>query len=156
MRLPRRQFLHLTGAALALPFVSMARAQAYPARPVRLILGYPPGGSADITARLMGQWLTERLGQSVVIENRPGAGTNLATETAVPDERVLVGTPVAGTQAPRITNRNANHRSDRNDTISNSSRVAMGLTMSNGRRASNPQVARRQASTKYSASATSE
>ena len=83
MRLPRRQFLHLTGAALALPFVSMARAQAYPARPVRLILGYPPGGSADITARLMGQWLTERLGQSVVIENRPGAGTNLATETAV-------------------------------------------------------------------------
>ena len=83
MRLPRRRFLQLTGAALALPFVSMARAQAYPARPVRLILGYPPGGSADITARLMGQWLTERLGQSVVIENRPGAGTNLATETAV-------------------------------------------------------------------------
>ena len=83
MRLPRRQFLHFTGAALALPFVSMARAQAYPARPVRLVLGYPPGGSADITARLMGQWLTERLGQSVIIENRPGAGTNLATETAV-------------------------------------------------------------------------
>jgi len=61
----------------------MAAAQTYPARPVRLIIGYPPGGSADITARLLGQWLSERLGQPFVIESRPGAGTNIATETVV-------------------------------------------------------------------------
>ena len=84
MKLPRRQFLHLAAAAAALPAVSrVARAETYPSRPVRLILGYPPGGSADITARLMGQWLTERLGQPFILENRPGAGTNLATEAAV-------------------------------------------------------------------------
>ena len=61
----------------------IATAQAYPTRPVRLIIGYPPGGSADITARLIGQWLSERLGQPVVVESRPGAGTNIATETVV-------------------------------------------------------------------------
>jgi len=61
----------------------MARAQTYPSRPVRLIIGYPPGGSADVTARLMGQWLSERLGQPFVIESRPGAGTNIATEAVV-------------------------------------------------------------------------
>jgi tripartite-type tricarboxylate transporter receptor subunit TctC len=84
MTLPRRTFLHLTAAAIVLPAVSrMAIAQAYPSRPLRLVIGYPPGGSADLTARLMGQWLSERLGQPVVIENRPGAGTNLATETVV-------------------------------------------------------------------------
>ncbi len=83
MRLPRRQFLHLTGAALAMPFVRTASAQAYPARPVRMILGYPPAGSADITARLICQWLSERLGQQFIVENRPGAGTNIATEAAV-------------------------------------------------------------------------
>ena len=84
MKFPRRQFLHLLGAAVALPVVSrIAMAQAYPTRPVRVIIGYPPGGSADITARLMSQWLTERLGQSFVVESRPGAGTNLATEAAV-------------------------------------------------------------------------
>jgi tripartite-type tricarboxylate transporter receptor subunit TctC len=67
-----------------LPAVSrIATAQAYPTRPVRLIIGYPPGGSADITARLIGQWLSERLGQPVVVESRPGAGTNIATETVV-------------------------------------------------------------------------
>ena len=82
MRLPRRQFLQLTGAALAMPFVRTASAQAYPARPVRMILGYPPAGSADITARLICQWLSERLGQQFVVENRPGAGTNIATEAA--------------------------------------------------------------------------
>ena len=77
-------FCRLAAAAVALPAVSRsARAQAYPARPVRLIIGYPPGGSADITARLTGQWLSERLGQPVVIESRPGAGTNLATEAVV-------------------------------------------------------------------------
>lgn len=84
MRFPRRQFLRLAAGAAALPAVSnIARAQTYPARPIRLIVGYTPGGSADLTARLMGQWLSERLGQSFVIENRPGGGTNIATEAAV-------------------------------------------------------------------------
>jgi tripartite-type tricarboxylate transporter receptor subunit TctC len=80
----RRRFLYLAGGAAALPALSrIATAQAYPTRPVRLIIGYPPGGSADITARLIGQWLSERLGQPVVVESRPGAGTNIATETVV-------------------------------------------------------------------------
>ena len=84
MRLPRRGFLRLAGAAIALPAVSrIARAQAYPSRPIRVIVGYTPAGSADITARLMGQWMSERFGQTVVIENRPGAGTNLATESVI-------------------------------------------------------------------------
>jgi tripartite-type tricarboxylate transporter receptor subunit TctC len=84
MKLPRRQFLRLAGAAAALPAVSrFAWAQAYPARPVRLIIGYTPGGSADITARLMAQWLSERLGQQFLVESRPGAGTNIATEAVV-------------------------------------------------------------------------
>jgi len=85
MKLPnRRQFLHLAAGAAALPAVlRFAWAQAYPSRPVRLIIGYPPGGSADITARLTGQWLSERLGQPVVVESRPGAGSNLATEAVV-------------------------------------------------------------------------
>ena len=84
MKLPRRRFLHLAAGAAALPTVSrFAWAQAYPSRPVRLVIGYPPGGSADITARLTGQWLSERLGQPVVIESRPGAATNLATEAVV-------------------------------------------------------------------------
>jgi tripartite-type tricarboxylate transporter receptor subunit TctC len=84
MKLPRRTFLSLTAAAIALPALSrIATAQAYPSRPLRLVLGYPPGGSADLTGRLIGQWMSERLGQTVVIENRPGAGTNLATETVV-------------------------------------------------------------------------
>ena len=84
MKLPRREFLRLAGATVALPALSrIARAQTYPSRPVRLIIGYPPGGSADITARLIGQWLSERLGQQFVIESRPGAGTNIATEAAI-------------------------------------------------------------------------
>jgi tripartite-type tricarboxylate transporter receptor subunit TctC len=84
MRLPRRQFLHLAAGAAALAAGSrFARAQTYPARPVRLIIGYPAGGSADMTARLMGQWLSERLGQTFVIESRPGAATNIATEAVV-------------------------------------------------------------------------
>src|SRR6202171_2565769 len=84
MKFPRRQFLQLAAAAAVLPAVSRtAKAQSYPAQPVRLIIGYTPGGSADLTARLMGQWLSERLGQSFVIENRPGGGTNIATGAAV-------------------------------------------------------------------------
>jgi tripartite-type tricarboxylate transporter receptor subunit TctC len=81
MKLPRRQFLHLAAGAAALPAVSrFARAQAYPARPVRIIVGFAPGKGTDITARLLGQWLSGRLGQPFVIENRPGAGTNIGTE----------------------------------------------------------------------------
>ena len=84
MRFHRRHFLRLAGATLALPAVSRgAHAQAYPSRPVRLVIGYPPGGSADITARLMTQWLSERLGQSFIVESRPGGGTNIATEAVI-------------------------------------------------------------------------
>jgi tripartite-type tricarboxylate transporter receptor subunit TctC len=84
MTLPRRRFLQLAAAATTVPTVARtARAQTYPARPVRIIIGYTPGGSADITARLLAQWLTERLGQSFVVESRPGGGTNIATEAAV-------------------------------------------------------------------------
>jgi tripartite-type tricarboxylate transporter receptor subunit TctC len=86
MKLPhRRQFLHLAaGAAAALPAVSrFARAQTYPSRPVHLIAPFAPGGSSDIIARLMGQWLSERLGQPFVIENRPGAASNIAAEAVV-------------------------------------------------------------------------
>jgi len=84
MKLPRRQFLHLAAGAAALPAVSqLARAQAYPSRPVRWIVGFAPAGGNDIVARLMGQWLTERLGQSFIIDNRPGAGTNIAAEATI-------------------------------------------------------------------------
>src|SRR5215510_12109878 len=84
MKLPRRNFLHLAAGAAALPGMSrIARAQAYPTRPVRIVVGFPAGGGADITARLMGQWLSERLGQPFIIENRPGAATNIATEAVV-------------------------------------------------------------------------
>ena len=80
----RRQFLQLAAGAAALPAVSkIAQAQAYPTRPVHLIVGFAAGGSTDITARLIGQWLSERLGQPLVVENRPGAGTNIATEAVV-------------------------------------------------------------------------
>ena len=90
----RRQFLQLVAGAAVLPAASsIASAQAYPSRPVRLVIGYTPGGSADLTARLMGQWLSEKLGQSFVIENRPGGGTNIATEQvlrATPDGYTLL------------------------------------------------------------------
>ena len=85
MKLPhRRQFLLLAAGVAALPAASrFAWAQAYPARPVRLIIGYPPGSGPDINARLIGQWLSERLGQPFVIDNRPGAGSNIGTEAVV-------------------------------------------------------------------------
>src|SRR6202165_2793973 len=84
MNLPRRQFLHLAAGAFAAPAIARhAVADAYPSRPVRLLVGFTPAGGNDIIARLMGQWLTERLGQTVVIENRPGAGTNIAAELVI-------------------------------------------------------------------------
>jgi tripartite-type tricarboxylate transporter receptor subunit TctC len=94
MKLPRRQFLHLAAGAAALPiWPRIARAQAYPTRTVRVIVGFPPGGSVDIAARLIGQWLSDRLKQQFVIENRPGAGSNIGTEAvvnAVPDGYTLL------------------------------------------------------------------
>ena len=99
MKLPRRRFLHLAAGAAALPAVSrLAWAQAYPARPVRIIVGFAAGGAGDILARLMGQWLSERLGQPFVIENRPGAGSNIGTEAVVrapPDGYTLLSRSVA-------------------------------------------------------------
>jgi len=84
MKLSRRQFLHLAAGAGALPTVSrIARAQTYPSRPVRIIVGFAPGGTTDTIARLIGQWLSERLSQQFLVENRPGAGTNIATEAVV-------------------------------------------------------------------------
>src|SRR5262245_47276143 len=99
--LHRRQFLHLAASAAALPAMPrIARAQTYPTRPVRIIVGFAPGGGQAISARLMGQWLSERLGQPFIIENRPGASSNIATEAVVrasPDgyTLLLVGTPNA-------------------------------------------------------------
>jgi tripartite-type tricarboxylate transporter receptor subunit TctC len=83
MKFPRRGFLHLAAGTAALALSRTARAQAYPSRPIRLIVGFPAGGPTDITARVMAQWLSERLGQQIVIENRAGAGSNLAVEAAV-------------------------------------------------------------------------
>ncbi len=84
MKIPRRQFLYLAAGAAVLPALSrIARAQAYPARPVRIIVGFAAGGTTDIISRLIGQWLSERLGEQFIIENRPGASANLATEAVV-------------------------------------------------------------------------
>ena len=84
MKLPRRKFLHLAASAAVLPALPrIAGAQAYPSRPVRLIAGFPPGGVVDVFARLIGQWLSDRLSQPIIIENRAGAGGNLATEAVV-------------------------------------------------------------------------
>ena len=84
MKLPRRQFLHLAAAAAApLALSRFAWAQAYPTRPVRVIVGFPAGSTSDIYARLVGQWLSERLAQAFVVENRPGAGGNIGTAAVV-------------------------------------------------------------------------
>jgi tripartite-type tricarboxylate transporter receptor subunit TctC len=101
MTLPRRRFLHLAAGAAALPFAPrFSWAHAYPARPVRVVIGFPAGGSPDVVVRLVGQWLSERLGQQFVVENRPGAGGNLGTEVVVrapPDGYTLLmaGSPNA-------------------------------------------------------------
>ena len=81
MEIPRRRFLHLAAGAAVLPAVALA--ETYPSRPVRMIVGLPPANSPDIIARLIGGWLSERLGQPFVVENRPGAATNIATELVV-------------------------------------------------------------------------
>src|SRR5262245_19070666 len=101
MKLPRRTFLHLAAGAAALPAVTrIAQAQAYPTRPVRWIVGFPPGGGADTVARIAGRWLSDRLGQPVIIENKPGGGTNISVQAVVnspPDgyTLLLVGSPAA-------------------------------------------------------------
>ena len=84
MKFPRRKFLHLAAGAAALPAISrLAQAQTYPSRPVRIVVGYPPGGVTDIVARLISPWLSERLGQQFFVENRPGASSNIATGAVV-------------------------------------------------------------------------
>lgn len=96
MKLPRRQFLRLAGAAAALPVLPRpALAQTYPTRPVRWVVPYPAGGATDLISRLMAQWLSERLGQPVIVDNRPGGGTTLATQAVVsspPDGYTLLFT----------------------------------------------------------------
>ena len=100
MKHSRRKFLHLVAGAAALPAMPrLARAQAYPAKPVRIFVGFPPGGTTDIAARLVGQWLSERLGQPFIVENRPGASTNLATEA-------VVRAPADGTTLLAVTSTN--------------------------------------------------
>ena len=113
MKLPRRQFIRLATGAVALPAIPrLAGAQSYPSRPLRLIVGFPAGGSADIVARLIGQSLSERLGQPFIIENRPGAGSNIGTETVVrapPDGYTLLMVSAANvTNATLYDNLNFN------------------------------------------------
>ena len=104
MKLPRRNFLHLAAGAAALPAVSrFAWAQAYPTRPVRLIVGFPGGTTGDILIRLIGQWLSDWLGQPFIIENRPGAAGNVATEQVV-EVADLMRAPL-GLPSDRWTNR---------------------------------------------------
>jgi tripartite-type tricarboxylate transporter receptor subunit TctC len=106
MNIRRRRFLGLAAAAAALPALPrLARADTYPSRPVHLIIGYPPGGSADMTARLFGQWLSDRLGQQFVVESRTGAGTNIATQAvirAAPDGYTLLLAAPANATNPAL------------------------------------------------------
>src|SRR5262249_16714748 len=99
MKLPRRKFLHIVAGAAALPAMShIARAQTYPTRPVRIVVPFAPAGTTDIVARLIGQWLSERLGQQFVIENRPGGAGNIGTEAvvrAIPDGYTLLSIDVS-------------------------------------------------------------
>jgi tripartite-type tricarboxylate transporter receptor subunit TctC len=105
MKLPRRQFLLLVTGAAALPAaLRLVKAQSYPTRPVRLVVGFPPGGGTDMVARIVGQSLSERLGQPVVVENRPGAGSNLAAQGVInspPDGHTLLS--VTGSNAVNAT-----------------------------------------------------
>src|SRR5215472_3863394 len=109
MKLSRRKFLHAAAGTAAAPAVArLASAADYPTRPVHLIIGYPPGGSADMTARLTGQWLSERLGQQFIVESRPGAATNIATESVVFETTLMkrcncVPAPFAKTRAGNLT-----------------------------------------------------
>jgi tripartite-type tricarboxylate transporter receptor subunit TctC len=106
MKLPRRQFLHLAAGAAVLPALSrIARAQAYPTRPVRIIAGFPPGGGNDLYARLIAQWFSERLGKQFIVENRSGAGGTLGAETAAkaaPDGYTLLLASSAETWNPTL------------------------------------------------------
>jgi tripartite-type tricarboxylate transporter receptor subunit TctC len=106
MKLPRRRFLHLATSAAALPTSSrFAWAQAYPSRPVHILVGFAAGGPTDILARLIGQWLSERLGQQFIIENRPGAATNIATEAVIrsaPDGYTLLAAVSTNTVNPAL------------------------------------------------------
>jgi tripartite-type tricarboxylate transporter receptor subunit TctC len=106
MKLPRRRFLHAAAGAVAMPALPrIVRAEAYPSRPVHVIIGFPPGGPTDIGARLIGQWLSDRLGQAFVIENRPGAANNIATEAvahAAPDGYTLLAAVGSNTINPAL------------------------------------------------------
>ena len=126
MTLPRRKFLQLIACTSVLSGISqIARAQVYPTRPVHLIVPFTPGGTTDIVTRLVGQWLSERLGQPIVIENRPGAGTNVGTEVvvkAVPDGYTLLSRPYR----PRSTRPCTKILISISDAISRRSRASFG------------------------------
>jgi len=137
MKLPRRRFLHLAAGAAALPVTSrLGWAQAYPTRPVRIFVGYAAAGGNDIIARIMGQWLSEKLGQRFIIENRPGAGTNIATEAALrapPDGyTLLLASPASAINATLYENLSFNF-------IRDSAPVA-GITSSPGLMVVHPSV----------------
>ena len=107
MKLARRRFLHLAAGAAMLPSTSrFGWAQGYPRRPIRWVVGFPPGGSTDIVARIIAPWLSERLGQQVIVENKPGAGTNLAAQSVInapPDGHTLLFvTPVNAINATLV------------------------------------------------------
>jgi tripartite-type tricarboxylate transporter receptor subunit TctC len=109
MKLPRRKFLQLAAGTAVLPALSQfATAETYPSRPVHIIVGFPPGGATDIVARLIGQWLSERFGQPFIVENRPGASTNIAAEAVVhaaPDGYTLMAFSITNTINPALFSR---------------------------------------------------